>query len=232
MPTQERLGELNSFPGFSNASLAQSVEHLTVNQGVVGSSPSGGVSKTSFAFPAREVFHLPAGVRKGKTVRAYFAGGCFWCMTPIFKMYGVDRVVCGYAGGSEKAPTYAQVKSQRTGHRETILLEYDPAKVSYEKLLEIYFANVDPFDPEGQFIDRGRSYTLAIYYTSDAQKAAAAARIERLKAESGKDVCVALEPFRTFFEAEDEHQDFYLKHPEEFEKELIDSGRKKPENGS
>ena len=79
---------------------------------------------------------------------AYFAGGCFWCVTPIYKMYGVEKVICGYAGGDEENPTYEQVKHQQTGHRETIKLVYDPEKVSYEKLLDIYFANVDPFDGE------------------------------------------------------------------------------------
>ncbi|MBR6411457.1 MAG: peptide-methionine (S)-S-oxide reductase MsrA [Clostridia bacterium] len=159
-------------------------------------------------------------------MRAYFAGGCFWCMTPIFKMYGVGRVACGYSGGDESQPAYKDVKAQKTGHRETIMLDYDPSRVTYDKLLDIYFANVDPFDPGGQFIDRGRSYSLAIYYQSEEEKEKASARISKLQSESGKKVYVALEPFKTFFEAEEEHQDYYLKHPEEFEKELIESGRK------
>ena len=159
-------------------------------------------------------------------MKAYFAGGCFWCMTPVFRAYEVDRVVCGYSGGQEKDPVYEDVKTQKTGHRETVALEYDPARVAYEKLLDVYFANVDPFDPGGQFIDRGRSYTLAIYYTSEEERALAGARIEKLAAESGKEVCVALEPFAGFYEAEEYHQDYYLKHPAEFEKELTESGRK------
>lgn len=159
-------------------------------------------------------------------MKAYFAGGCFWCVTPIFKIYGVDKVVSGYSGGKEKNPSYEDVKSQKTGHRETIMLEYDPATVSYGTLLDIFFDNVDPFDPEGQFIDKGRSYTLAIYYTSGQEKTLAEERIQRLKKESGKDVFVALEPFTGFYEAEEYHQDFYLKHPEEFEKEMKESGRK------
>lgn len=159
-------------------------------------------------------------------MKAYFAGGCFWCVTPIYKVYGVDSVVCGYSGGKEKAPTYEDVKKQKTGHRETIMLDYDPANVSYDELLDIFFANVDPFDPEGQFIDKGHSYTLAIYYTSEEERAIAEARIKRLEAETGREVCVALEPFTAFYEAEEYHQDYYLKHPEEFERELIESGRK------
>ena len=163
-------------------------------------------------------------------MKAYFAGGCFWCMTPVFKAFGVDRVVCGYSGGEEEDPSYEEVKSQKTGHRETVMLEYDPAKVAYGKLLDIYFANVDPFDGGGQFVDRGRSYTLAIFYTSEEERSLAEARIEKLRAESGKEVFVSLERFTRFYEAEEYHQDYYLKNPEEFEEELIGSGRKIPDD--
>ena len=158
---------------------------------------------------------------------AYFAGGCFWCVTPIYKMYGVDEVICGYAGGDEKNPTYEQVKHQETGHRETIKLVYDPEKVSYDKLLDIYFANVDPYDAEGQFIDKGFSYTLAIFYMSDDEKNTALEKIAKIEHESGKKVQVEVLPCKNFYEAEEYHQDYYLKNPEAFEKELIESGRKK-----
>lgn len=160
-------------------------------------------------------------------MNAYFAGGCFWCVTPIYKMYGVDKVICGYSGGDEENPTYEDVKSQKTGHRETIKLEYDPEKVSYDKLLDIYFANVDPFDGEGQFIDKGFSYTLAIYYNSEEEMRLAREKINQLEAKSQRQVHVELEPFKNFYEAEEYHQDYYLKNPEAFEKELIESGRKK-----
>ena len=158
--------------------------------------------------------------------KAYFAGGCFWCMTPVFKMNGADRAVCGYSGGKEKDPSYEDVKAQKTGHRETIMLEYDPAKVTYEKLLDIFIENVDPFDPGGQFIDRGRSYSLAIYYTAEEERMLAEARVKKLKEESGKEVHIMIEPFTGFYEAEEYHQDYYLKHPAEFERELVESGRK------
>ena len=121
-------------------------------------------------------------------MRSYFAGGCFWCVTPVYKMYGVEDVICGYSGGDEENPTYEDVKAQKTGHRETIMLTYDPAKVSYEKLLDIYFANIDPFDGEGQFIDRGFSYTPAIFYSDDTEKTLAEKKIEELEDESGKEV--------------------------------------------
>jgi len=160
-------------------------------------------------------------------MKAYFAGGCFWCVTPIYKMYGVDKVVCGYSGGDEPNPTYEDVKAQKTGHRETIMLEYDPGKVSYDFLLDIFLANVDPFDGEGQFIDKGFSYTLAVYYTCEEERVLAQKRIEALSAGSGKEVHIALEPFKSFYEAEEYHQDYYLKNPEAFEKELRESGRKR-----
>ncbi len=159
-------------------------------------------------------------------MKAYFAGGCFWCVTPIYKIYGVDSVTSGYSGGDEPNPAYKDVKAQKTGHRETICLEYREDKVSFEKLLDIYFANVDPFDAEGQFIDKGFSYTLAIYYVDGAQREAAEKKIAEIEAREGRKVQVALEPFKSFWPAEEEHQDYYLKHPEEFERELISSGRK------
>lgn len=159
-------------------------------------------------------------------MKAYFAGGCFWCVTPIYKIYGVDQVTCGYSGGDEVNPTYEDVKAQKTGHRETIELTYDPANVTYDKLLDIYLANVDLFDGEGQFIDKGFSYTLAIYYNSDEEKAIAEKKIKELEQETGKKVQISVEKFKSFYEAEEEHQDYYLKNPEAFEKELIESGRK------
>ena len=157
---------------------------------------------------------------------AYFAGGCFWCITPIYKMYGVEQVVCGYSGGDERDPKYEDVKAQRTGHRETIKLVYDPDVVSYGELLDIYLANVDPFDAEGQFIDKGHSYTLAVYYTTPLEAAVAAGKIKALEEEAGRSAFIALEEFKFFCEAEEYHQDWYLKNPEAFEKEMKESGRR------
>lgn len=151
---------------------------------------------------------------------AYFAGGCFWCVTPTFALLeGVSDVVSGYSGGDEENPSYEDVKYQRTGHRETIRIDFDPEKVSFASLLEIFLNSVDPFDAGGQFIDRGHSYTLAVYYLDDAQ------RVRTLEAEAGKAPCVSVEPFKSFWPAEEYHQDYYRKHPEEFRQELIDSGR-------
>lgn len=157
---------------------------------------------------------------------AYFAGGCFWCITPTFQeMDGVYRVTSGYSGGEEAEPSYLDVKQQKTGHRETIRVEYDPEKVSFPQLFDIFLNGVDPFDPDGQFIDRGFSYTLAVYYLDDGQRQVAEAGIRALQAHSGQTVHIAVEPFKSFYTAEEDHQNYYKKHPAEFQQELIDSGR-------
>ena len=159
---------------------------------------------------------------------AYFAGGCFWCITPTFQeLDGVSAVTSGYSGGMEENPVYEDVKYQRTGHRETIRIDYDEAMVSYESLLDIFLSGVDPFDEGGQFIDRGHSYTLAVYYQTEEERNLAAGAIRALEKESGQKVFISLEPFTAFYSAEEEHQDYYRKHPEEFRQELIDSGRLK-----
>lgn len=157
---------------------------------------------------------------------AYFAGGCFWCITPIFKETdGVLEVTSGYCGGEEADPVYADVKNQKTGHRETVRIDYDPERVSFAALFEIFLGGVDPFDGGGQFIDRGHSYTLAVYYLSEEEKHIAHGAIRQLEAAAGRPVHIAVEPFHRFYCAEEAHQDYYLKHPEEFRQELIDSGR-------
>ena len=159
---------------------------------------------------------------------AYFAGGCFWCITPTFRqMDGVLDVVSGYSGGVEENPVYEDVKYQRTGHRETIRIDYDPCKVTFEALMDVFLSSVDPFDPDGQFIDRGFSYTLAVYHLSEAQRAAALEKLGNLERDSGKTVYVCVEPFRSFWRAEEYHQNYDLKNPEEFRQELISSGRMK-----
>lgn len=155
-------------------------------------------------------------------MNAYFAGGCFWCITPTFKnTEGVINVTCGYCGGDEVNPTYEDVKKQRTHHRETIKIEYDGNIASYEKLLNIFINNVDISDAGGQFIDRGHSYTLAVYYENDEQKQI----IDKVLL--NKNACISIEPLKEFYTAEEYHQDYYLKNPKEFEEELIKSGRKK-----
>ncbi len=157
---------------------------------------------------------------------AYFAGGCFWCITPTFKeMDGVVDVVSGYCGGREADPSYADVKNQKTGHRETIRIDYLPDKVSFAQLFVIFLESVDPFDGDGQFIDRGHSYTLAVYYNTEEERQTAQEKIRNLENASDRPVKISVEPFDRFYTAEEEHQDYYRKHPEEFRQELIASGR-------
>ena len=157
---------------------------------------------------------------------AYFASGCFWCITPTFQeRAGVRKVTSGYCGGLEENPTYQDVKAQKTGHRETVMVTYNPEKISYRELVDIFLANVDPFDGGGQFIDRGFSYTLAAYYETVEELQILKSSIRALASASGKQPQIALEPFVRFWPAEEYHQDYYKKHPAEFHQELIESGR-------
>ena len=157
---------------------------------------------------------------------AYFAGGCFWCITPTFReLAGVYNVTSGYSGGLEENPAYEDVKYQRTGHRETIRIDYDPEQVTFRELFDLFLDGVDPFDEGGQFIDRGHSYTLAVYWLTEEEKKIAQEGIRALEAQSGRTVFISVEPLRSFYCAEEEHQDYYRKHPVEFHQELIDSGR-------
>ena len=158
----------------------------------------------------------------------YFAGGCFWCIESVFSyINGVKDVVNGYSGGNKDNPTYEEVKSQLTNHRETIRITYDEKEISFTDLLKVFLENVDPFDDGGQFIDRGFSYTLAIFYQDDNEYQESIKLIEELEKKTNKKVYISLVKFDKFYLAEEEHQDYYLKNKEEFEEELIKSGRKK-----
>ena len=159
---------------------------------------------------------------------AYFAGGCFWCISYVFEsLKGVKDVISGFSGGSEINPTYEDVKAQNTQHRETIKIIYDENICTFEALLKIFIDNVDPFDPDGQFIDRGRSYSLAIYYNDEQEYQISKDMIDKLQKESNKEVFISLEKYQSFYEAEEYHQHYALKNKEAFEEELISSGRKK-----
>lgn len=145
---------------------------------------------------------------------AIFGGGCFWCMEPPFEQLdGVIEVKAGYSGGDEENPTYEQVSSGRTGHLEAVEVIYDPDKISYSELLDVYWRQVDPTDPGGQFADRGHHYTTAIFYFNDEQKQQA---IESKNAlgNSGrfdKPIVTAILPAKDFYPAEEYHQDYYRK---------------------
>ena len=158
--------------------------------------------------------------------KAYFAGGCFWCIAPVFReMEGVGSVISGYCGGDEEGPSYADVKAQKTHHRETICVEYDAQKVSYRDLLTVFLESVDPFDAGGQFIDRGSSYTLAIFCNDETERITAEQKLRDLAIKEGKTPAVSVESYKIFWPAEEYHQDYDLKNPEAFARELEESGR-------
>jgi peptide-methionine (S)-S-oxide reductase len=148
--------------------------------------------------------------------KATFAGGCFWCMEPPFdELAGVVSTTSGYTGGQQDHPTYEQVSAGGTGHAEAVEILYDPAKISYERLIEVFWHNIDPLDASGQFCDRGDQYRTAIF-THDAARFQAAQASKRALEDSqrlGKLIQTEIVSASTFFPAEDYHQDFYQKHP-------------------
>ncbi len=147
---------------------------------------------------------------------AIFAGGCFWCMEPPFdKLDGVLATTSGYIGGTKADPTYEQVTSGRTGHYEALQIEYDPARISYDRLLEVFWRNIDPLDASGQFCDKGPQYRAAIFALDDNQRTAADASKAALE-KSGKlpgRIVTEILPAAKFYPAEDYHQDYYRKNP-------------------
>jgi peptide-methionine (S)-S-oxide reductase len=150
---------------------------------------------------------------------ATFAGGCFWCMeSPFESLPGVRSVTSGFSGGPEKNPTYNQVSAGLTGHAEAVDIVFDPAKISYERLLEVYWRNIDPTQKGGQFCDRGAQYRSAIFYRTSRQKTLAqksrdaVVRSKRLK----EPIVTELVAFQAFYPAEEYHQDYYKKNPEHY----------------
>lgn len=145
---------------------------------------------------------------------ATFAGGCFWCSESDFeKTDGVIEVISGYTGGKTRNPSYKEVSSGTTGHREAVQVFYDPDKVTYEQLLEVFWRHADPTDPGGQFGDRGEQYTTAIYYHNNEQKEIAEKSKKNLQNSKkfSKDIVTPILPFKEFFVAEDYHQDYHKK---------------------
>lgn len=143
--------------------------------------------------------------------KAIFAGGCFWCMESEFEeLDGVSSVVSGYIGGTVENPTYQQVSAGTTGHVEAVEISYDPAKVSYEKLLGIFWDNIDPTDAEGQFCDKGSQYLAGIFVTDDTQKALAEASKTKAEKRYGE-VATFIRPAEHFWPAEDYHQGYHEK---------------------
>ena len=160
--------------------------------------------------------------------KATFAGGCFWCMEPPFeKLDGVSQVISGYTGGNEVNPTYQEVSAGKTGHMEAIQIIYDPSKVTFSELLEVFWRQIDPTDPGGQFADRGSQYKTAIFYHNDEQKELAQKSKKDLEA-SGKFTKPIVTPIikaTEFYNAEDYHQDYYKKNPIRYKYYRYNSGR-------
>ena len=150
------------------------------------------------------------------TAKATFAGGCFWCMEPPFdKLDGVISTTSGYTGGTKANPTYEQVSAGSTGHAEAVQVTYDPKKVSYEKLLDVFWHNIDPTQKDAQFCDHGTQYRSGIFYHDADQKRlaeASKAALDKSKPFKGA-IVTEITQAATFYPAEEYHQDYYLKNP-------------------
>jgi peptide-methionine (S)-S-oxide reductase len=170
----------------------------------------------------------PTRTPKPGLARATFAGGCFWCMEgPFDKLPGVVSTTSGYSGGSVKDPSYEQVSSGATGHAEAVEIVYDPAKVTYEQLLDVFWKNVDPTDGGGQFCDRGNQYRTAIFAYGEEQQRLAEQSKKDLEA-SGKikkKIVTQVLPAGDFYAAEDYHQDYYLRNPVRYKFYRYNCGR-------
>ncbi len=152
-----------------------------------------------------------------RTATAVFAGGCFWCMEPPYDaLEGVLETTSGFAGGHVVNPTYNQVVAGGTGHLEVVRVTYDPAVVSFARLLEVFWVNIDPLDGEGQFCDRGEHYTSAIFYgNEDERRVAEASRQELIRSGrfGSQEIQTRIRPLNAFYPAEEYHQNYYQKNP-------------------
>jgi peptide-methionine (S)-S-oxide reductase len=160
--------------------------------------------------------------------KATFAGGCFWCMEgPFDRVPGVVSTTSGYTGGSLKRPSYEQVSSGATGHAESVEVTYDPQKVTYAQLLEVFWHNVDPTDGNGQFCDRGNQYRSEIFYHDDEQRQLAEQSKKDLEASGRlkKKIVTQIVAAADFYPAEDYHQDYYLKNPVRYKFYRFNCGR-------
>lgn len=157
---------------------------------------------------------LAAAPARAANAVAIFAGGCFWCIEADFdKVRGVVSTTSGYIGGNVSNPTYKQVSAGGTGHKEAVRIVYNPSRVTYEKLLEIYWHNIDPFDARGQFCDKGDSYKAVIFATDGEQLAAAKASKVAMEKKLGRGSVVQIRLAPTFYPAEDYHQNYHATNP-------------------
>jgi peptide-methionine (S)-S-oxide reductase len=178
----------------------------------------------SLAIAAVGLFAVAASA--GERGEALFAGGCFWCEETAFESVpGVSAVISGYTGGFKKNPTYEEVSSGSTGHAESVRVVYDPSKISYARLLEIFWHSVDPLSAGGQFCDRGTQYRSAIFYLDDAQKKAAEESKKQIEAQLKQPVATEVVKAGEFYPAEDYHQDFYKKNPTRYYSYRLGCGR-------
>lgn len=162
------------------------------------------------------------------TEKATFAGGCFWCMVkPFDSLPGIESVVSGYTGGELENPTYEQVCTNLTGHKEAVEIVFQPEVYPYEKLLEVFWSQIDPTDGGGQFFDRGSSYAPAIFYHTEDQRIAAEKSKEQLAASGkfDKPIATPILAAKPFYLAEMYHQDYYKKNAAHYERYSVGSGR-------
>ncbi len=160
--------------------------------------------------------------------KAYFAGGCFWCMEEAFeKLEGVLSVTSGYMGGTVANPSYEAVSAGRTGHAESVEVVYDPAKVSYQKLLDAFWHNVDPITPNAQFCDHGSQYRSAVFFQTDEEKRASDISKQSIEQSSRfkEPIVTQIVPAAQFYPAEEYHQDFYKKNPLRYKLYKYNCGR-------
>jgi peptide-methionine (S)-S-oxide reductase len=167
---------------------------------------------------------------KPKLTTATFAGGCFWCMEKPFEdLPGVKSAISGYSGGNERKPTYEDVSAGKTGHTESVQVSYDPTKVTYAQLLQVFWHNIDPTTADRQFCDKGNQYRSAIFFQDEEQKRLAEESKKEKQAELAaavnRPIVTEIVPFVTFWPAEDYHQDFYKKNPLRYNTYRMGCGR-------
>ena len=168
----------------------------------------------TIAFAAAVLASFAPGAARAANETAIFAGGCFWCMVPPFEaLPGVVSVTSGYTGGTKVNPTYEEVSAGGTGHAESVEIVFDPAKVSYEKLLDVFWHNIDPTVSDRQFCDVGNQYRSAIFVKDAAQRKAAEASRDAVQKKLGVPVKTQIVDAGPFYAAEDYHQDYYKKNP-------------------
>jgi peptide-methionine (S)-S-oxide reductase len=165
---------------------------------------------------------------KTATQLATFAGGCFWTMQSDFdSVPGVVKTVVGYGGGKEASPTYEEVALGQTSHVETIQITFDPTKTNYQSLLDVYWNNIDPIDSDGQFCDRGHQYHTVIFYHDDNQKKLAMSSKDALLLKNMGEIATEIRPLTTFYPAEEDQQEYYLKNSAQYKFYRVTCGRDK-----